>query len=287
MGKSSSFKKGDIVQPLPGIYYNECTFEIIGETSDYRYMCWSEKLHEEDRGHDGGIHINGKSKGHFNYRPSELRLVSEAFKVGDFVKPKSGRKWWEYTFQILEIDGFVRCYSKELDDADKGHEGGSHINGKHHGHWNYGDYDLELVSKEEFSFKIGDIVKAVKGSHKGFEFEVLHVSEDNVTGFSQKLHDDDKGHSGGGKGNGKMSGHWHFDYNEIELIKSKQIQHKQHEVSRSDSDSPRGVTTRIYSSKCTLASGGRFVGTPATNFKLKGRLAKGTVKHNVQSHGLC
>lgn len=213
-----------------------------------------------------------------------------SFRVGDIIRPCIAEQYHRFTFEILAYESskdFYRCYSPELDKENLGHSGGIDFNGRSKGHWNYRPSEIRLVSKEEgFPFKVGDIVKVVKGSHKGLEFEVLHVTEDNVTGFSQKLCDDEKGHSGGGKGNGNIFGHWHFDYNEIELIKSKKVKHK-HEVSGSDSDSPRGVTTRIHSSKCTLASGGRFVGTPATNFKLKGRLAKGTVKYNVQSYGLC
>lgn len=219
-----------------------------------------------------------------------------SFRVGDIVRPCPGETHAGHTFVILALDPemkYWRCFSEKLCADKRGHEGGSKYNGKRYGHWNYRTKEIVFVSRPEGVpepvFEIGDTVRAIRSPFEGEIFQILHVSDTNIVAFSQELCDAREGHAAGGsgKGNGQVFGHWNFDYHEIELIKSKQVQHKQHEVSGSDSDSPRGVTTRIHSSKCTLASGGRFVGTPATNFKLKGRLAKGTVKHNVQSHGLC
>lgn len=137
-------------------------------------------------------------------------------------------------------------------------------------------------------FEIGDLVRTVDHTHKRapYTFEILEISStsDNCRCFCQEMADAEIGHGGGFHINGERFGHWNFGKEELELIRTK---NSKDEVLTTDHDSPRGVTTRIYSSKCKLASSSRFVGTASTTFKLKCRLAKGQVKFNVQSNGMC
>lgn len=259
-------------------------------------IIYSKQMSAEKRGHNGisdsfSYEGNGDRFGHYfadeSYLTKEFKMETK-FKVGDIVKPNIGESYSTYTFQILKIESdrsFYRCYSKELDVELGGHDGGHDVNGKKRGHWNFKEDGIYLISNteviveaEEFPFKIGDLVEVVKHSHKGMKFQVLHVSEENVVGFSQELCDRGEGHAGNSKGNGKKYGHWNFDHDELKIIKSKQVEYEL--PGENPEGCPRGIQSTIHSSPVRIASASRPAGSEATAYRFKGTLGSGSISYN-------
>lgn len=239
---------------------------------------------------------NGDESGHYFADKSLLTLkepdkMEHEFKIGDIVKPKSGHEHSSYTFQILELDStstnfFYRCYSKELKDAGKGHDGGYDLNGERKGHWHFISNDLYLISDTmvQSSFNVGDVVL-----YTGEEFTIVGDRKDKgVVVFSRRRVDKKLGHNGTCseyRGNGCEYGHYFVDQKTLKLIKSNST----HEIHRQDPEGePRGFQSKIHSGHIKIASGCRPAGSGTTACRIGIKVGTGIVSHNrLQPHPSC
>lgn len=269
---------------------------IVQDIKKSTCIIYSKQMSNVNLGHCGtdssfSYKGNGDESGHYFANKSLLTLkepdkMEYEFKIGDIVKPKSGHEHSSYTFQILELDSistnfFYRCYSKELKDAGKGHDGGYDLNGERKGHWHFISNDLYLISDTmvQSSFNVGDIV--LYDNEK-----VVIVADGKERGFivfSQHWADSKRGHNGTCKeyeGNGCEYGHYFVDQKKLKLIKSI------HEISTKNPDGcPRGIESRIYSSSVVIAGASRPVGSETTAHRFKGTIGTGSVSYNkVQSY---
>lgn len=269
---------------------------IVQHIEKGTFIIYSKKMSDAGRGHSGinsSFSYTGNSDkgGHYfsdmRYLTLEEPTKMDEFKIGDIVKPKSGYGHNSYTFQVLGSDStgttfFYRCYSKELQDAGKGHDGGFHLNGERKGHWNFAPKDLCLVSNTSIQsfINIGDIV-----SYCDEEFTmVADRKHKGVIVFSQQWADRKQGHNGTCteyKGNGYEYGHYFVDKKTLKLIKSTV-----HEIHRQDPEGePRGFQSKVHSGHIKIASGCRPAGSGTTACRIGIKVGTGIVSHNrIQPH---